>query len=317
MSFYFCERCGYNNKNKTKFTNHLNRKFSCKPILSEVSIEKLKGQSNLKIGIVPNNSQTAPNDTQTAPNDTQTAPNDTQKIISCKHCTKIFTRISSLTRHTKNCIEKIKTEQLLILEENIQKIEKDNKLIVEQLENENKLIIKELEKSKNKNQKLLLYKNKNKNINNKNTQINNCNINNNITNNITINTFGEENLDFLPKKYITDILQIPFYAITKLITAIHFNNDYPENKNIRIKNKTHKFLEVINNNKWELQNKKQTIEDLIENIYYILNENYEQEYKNISPKIKTIFNNFKKMYKNKETKEKIDESAELVILNNS
>ena len=122
---------------------------------------------------------------------------------------------------------------------------------------------------------------------------------------------------YLCKKYITDILQIPFYAIPKLITDIHFNNNCPENKNIRIKNKKHKFLEVFNNNKWEYQNKKQIIRDLNDNIYEILNENYEKEQNNILPNVQNTFNNFKKMYESKETKDKIDESAELIILNNS
>ena len=77
------------------------------------------------------------------------------------------------------------------------------------------------------------------------------------------------------------------------------------------------FVQVFNNNKWEYQNKKQIIRDINDNIYEILNENYEQEHENILPNVQNTFTNFKKMYENKETKEKIDESAELVILNNS
>ena len=293
MVLYFCSRCGYNNINKTKFLNHLQRKNICKSILTNESIHEIKEKYFLTNILIPNNSILIPNDSKIIQNDSKIIQNN---LNLCKFCKKTYSTKSNLTKHAKKCKEK------------------NNK--INQLENTNILIKKDLE---NEKKKLLFYKNNNKinNNNNNNSSNSNNNIINNIKNNITINTFGEENLDFLPKKYITDILQIPFYAITKLITDIHFNDKYPENKNIRIKNKTHKFLEIFNNNKWELQNKKQTIEDLIENIYYILNENYEKEYKNIPPKIQNIFNNFKQMYKNKKTKEKIDESAELVILNNS
>ena len=121
MVQYFCLRCCYETHNKTYFKNHLNRKFICKPTLSDVSIEEIKEQYNLFKTFTPN--------------DSQMTPNDSQKIISCKHCNQTFTRVSNLTRHSKKCKE----------------IEKHDNLIIKQLE-------KELEKEKKKNKNLLIHK---------------------------------------------------------------------------------------------------------------------------------------------------------------
>ena len=44
MVLYSCSRCGYNNINRGIFEKHLNRKFTCKPILSEITIEEIKEQ---------------------------------------------------------------------------------------------------------------------------------------------------------------------------------------------------------------------------------------------------------------------------------
>jgi hypothetical protein len=121
MVQYFCLRCCYETHNKTYFNNHLNRKFICKPTLSDVSIEEVKEHYNL----LKNN----------AHNCTQIALKCIQPTISCQHCNQTFTRVSSLRRHSKKCKE----------------IEKHDNLIIKQLE-------KELEKEKKKNKNLLIHK---------------------------------------------------------------------------------------------------------------------------------------------------------------
>ena len=42
MVKYTCHRCGYTAKQKTHLLNHLNRKNICKPLLEDISIEKMK-----------------------------------------------------------------------------------------------------------------------------------------------------------------------------------------------------------------------------------------------------------------------------------
>ena len=41
MVKYTCFRCGYTNKVKTIFINHLNRKYTCQPLLNDIPIEEI------------------------------------------------------------------------------------------------------------------------------------------------------------------------------------------------------------------------------------------------------------------------------------
>ena len=41
MVNYKCLRCGFNNKSRTIFINHLNRKFICKPKLKDISRQEI------------------------------------------------------------------------------------------------------------------------------------------------------------------------------------------------------------------------------------------------------------------------------------
>ena len=91
------------------------------------------------------------------------------------------------------------------------------------------------------------------------------NITNNTTNNqnkiinININNYGNENIDYLNKDYLNNLLQGAFTAIPKLIENIHFNPSHPENHNIKITNKKEPYIKVRKNDKWELQDKKENI----------------------------------------------------------
>ena len=302
MVMYYCERCGYNNKIKTKFIGHLNRKFICKPILSEVSIQEIKEQ----YGIIDNNdTQMTHNDTQMTHHDTQNVYNDTQMThnnipnkLMCKDCNQIFSRTSSLTRHIKlyckeNENKKLKN-QIIIKENEIIKLE--NEIILK----ENKLMKKELRK----NNKMI-----------ENNMI--INGNNNNTNNIIINNFGNENLEYLTPKYLTELTRIPSLAIPKLIKDIHFNDKHPENKNVRLLHPKNRFIEV-HENKWEHRNKKEIIEHIVETINDIMENNYNNNRDTMEESIKRSLVNYIKHYNNKkETKDYVNENAELAIINNS
>ena len=296
MVNYFCIRCTYETHNKTLFTRHLNRKFICKSILSDVSIKEIKEQ----YGIIDKTcSQIAHNDSQMLTNDSQMLTNDSQNKIICKDCNKIFSKTSNLTRHIKlyckeNENKKLKN-QIIIKENEIIKLE--NEIILK----ENKLMKKELRKN-------------NKMIEN-NTIINGNNNNN--TNNIIINNFGNENLEYLTPKYLTELTRIPSLAIPKLIKDIHFNDKHPENKNVRLLHPKNRFIEV-HENKWEHRNKKEIIEHIVETINDIMENNYNNNRDTMEESIKRSLVNYIKHYNNKkETKDYVNENAELAIINNS
>ena len=93
----------------------------------------------------------------------------------------------------------------------------------------------------------------------------NTNSNNTIHNTININNYGEENTKYITKQFIVDLLKNkPFKAIPELIKHTHFNDEHPENQNIKITNKKEPYVKIMKDNKWELHDRKNTITDLID-----------------------------------------------------
>jgi hypothetical protein len=333
MVNYECKRCGYVTKHKGSFINHLERKNICAPLLEDMSIEMLYEKYNLK-----KNKKQHLNDTQTAPFDTQMTPfgtqrnstNSTQKTPKqhptstqtapkkhllapkknmCEFCEKTFTRKTGLTKHLKCC------KQKKIFED-----EKDIK--IEFLEKEKEIITKEYEGLKDKIEDLLIELSKNgATTTNNNSTTNMTNSHNTIHNTININNYGNENTDYLKGDYLNNLLQGAFTAIPKLIENIHFNPQHPENHNIKITNKKEPYIKVRKNDKWELQDKKETLETLVDDKYYLLEDHYGEVGENgskISGETKRVMDKFIDKYSgDKELQKDLQKKSEIIILNNS
>jgi len=169
------------------------------------------------------------------------------RIIKCNNCHKIFKLMSHLTQHNNRKNKCIRID----LEKKVKDLE--TKLEITEL----KLEISELKK---------------------NQIINNNTTNNNTTNNTFIlNNFGNENLEFITKKFLTDSLKnimnntlplaienktqlkvdkLSYYGtdikdidIFRLFIKLIFkNNDYPENETIKYEDETDEFfiIQIMN-----------------------------------------------------------------------
>ena len=104
------------------------------------------------------------------------------------------------------------------------------------------------------------------------------NINNNITNNYYItNNFEKERLDYITKDIIYEKCFKACFPILKLIELIHFNNDYPENQNIRYDNKK-KLINIKKDDVWTTIDYSYLIFNLLINNSRLLT-NYYNDYK--------------------------------------
>jgi hypothetical protein len=142
----------------------------------------------------------------------------------------------------------------------------------------------------------------------------------NIQNNIILNNYGNEDLSHITDSVKTALLSIPYCAIPKMIEAIHFNDEKPENKNIMITNKKDNLVKVFQGDKWIYKNKNDTITDLVDSKYTIIDDHYEElNHENkVKPHIKTTFQKFRKFYDkgDAEMVETLRKECELVLLNN-
>ena len=236
------------------------------------------------------------------PNEPKLNPNEPSKYM-CQFCKKRYSTNSHMNRHMKKC-SKVNVQE--------------NALAIKQYSNELSKIKKEVEKLVN-NMAVSNVTSSNNTISNK-TNSSNKNSHNNLeqNNNITINNYGKENLDYITGDYLTSLLKIPYSSIPNLVKNIHFNPKHPENRNIKIPNRKEKFATVYNSGYWELKNKKEIIESIVDNSYNIIECHYDdmKEYLEENKKYKFLL--FKDKYdENGKTKKNVEMDTELIILNSS
>ena len=97
----------------------------------------------------------------------------------------------------------------------------------------------------------------NQNIGNDNMTLTNSNLTNNQTidnhttnntNNITINNFGSERIDYIPIEKLKDIANN--VKCIEYLNLVHFNEEHPENHNIKLHSNKQQLYLVVDNNKW-------------------------------------------------------------------
>ena len=312
MVCYKCLRCGYTSNHKPNFINHLNRKNICEPILEDISIENIKIHYNLKHTknlnpIEPKLNPFEPKMNPTIepklnPNEPKLNPNlgspslhfaKTSKYI-CMYCNKSYSTNSHMRRHEKNCRKKRITEH----DQEIEKM----KLEIEHLKS-----------------KSTIHNNLTHNTTHHTT--NNITHNNNSKNVFIVNNYGNENKDYITHDYLINLLKKPFQAIPELIKFTHFNHEHPENQNIKIPNKKQPYVKIRKNDKWELVDRKETINDLIDQKHSELND---CELINLIDKNFNYYElnrierfNQKYMNDDKDFVSQLYKDTELVIINNS
>jgi hypothetical protein len=143
------------------------------------------------------------------------------------------------------------------------------------------------------------------------------NITNN-TQNIILKGYGNEDMSHITDGIKNSLLKIPFAMIPKMIEAVHFNDDKPENKNILLPNKKDNLVKIFNGDKWIHLNKDDVIRSLVSEKYIILDKHFEDKSKTeIEEFVKENYVKFRDIYsKDKMLIEKIQNDCELVLLNN-
>jgi len=219
--------------------------------------------------------------------------NDNSKLYNCSICKKIFSYSSGLYRHRSKC----KVNDL----SKVDYLEKENF----ELHKKNLELSQKIEDIKNNIQ--------NQNIQNQNIQ--------NQQNNIIINCFGNENLDYITDKVILHCMNKIYGSIPLLIEKIHFDPEHPENHNIQIPNKKLPHAKILNNQReWQIVKKKDAIDTMIDNGYNILDEKFqEQSIIGLTVNKQKHFKNFQTKYEDgdKDTIKDIKDKVEMLVINNS
>jgi len=136
--------------------------------------------------------------------------------------------------------------------------------------------------------------------------------------NININAFGNENTDYLDDKAILDCIGRVYKSIPSLLEKIHFDPKHPENHNIKITNKKLPYASVMGNNKkWKTVDRKDAIESMVNNSYYILDDKFKENKDKISESKQEHFRGFQSRFdrEDKELMKELKSEVDMMVLN--
>jgi len=222
--------------------------------------------------------------------------NKTKKKNKCKYCEKTFSFSQSLYRHLKKCKEKVKDDEC-----------KKNMMDLVNTLNEQ---LREQRDQLNKKDKQIDELIKKAGITH--------NIQNNIQNNIKILAYKNTDLSHLTDKDYMYCLNRSNFCVPHLIKRIHFNSKKPENHNVYISNIKNKYVMVYDGKKWNLRDRDETVDDLIDKNEFILEQKLEEWIENGKeyPIIMKKFNRYLEKKEKNEVINKIKQEIKLILFNN-
>ena len=291
MVNYKCPRCGYEINIRTKYMNHLRRKNLCKPNISNCDLQNEYIKYGINDKIISSVDYCKNHNIPT--NDHNIPTNDHN--IKCEYCKKNYSRIDSLNRHLKTCKEKKKDVE-----------EKTNLLNIVNMLNEQ---LKEQKEQNKEQQKQIneLIKKAGMTIG---TQ--------NIQQNIKILAYNNTDISHLTDKDYLKCLKHSNFCIPHLIEQIHFNPQKPENHNIYISNLKNNYVMIYNGNKWMLNDREESIQNLIDDKESMIEQKLEEWVENGKqyPDIMRKFNRYLEKKENDKVINKVKDEIKLMLFNN-
>ena len=148
--------------------------------------------------------------------------------------------------------------------------------------------------------------------------------NNNTTNNTTINqniiirNLGEENISYLTNSFFIKLIDAgPFASIPRIVKKIHFNENHPENMNLKITDKEQPHIAVFEDNKWKIKNRKDTIKNIVNEKFGLIDEKYEEVKNKLDDNKQHIYKKYKNRVESKDRISSILEKTEKIVLDNN
>jgi len=304
MVNYHCPRCGYETTHFVTFKRHLSRKKICVNILSDDNLHEEYIKYNIKEKLKNVQKISKPLETfqmthflhKMTENDPKMTHNDPEftekKKFQCEHCKKFLSKSCHLSRHLSTC--KVKQEK----DKEKSEMSKVIDLLNQQLLDKDKKIDELIKKSGTTN---ITY-----------------NQQNNVSNNIKLLGYRNTDISHLSDKDFISCISHSNFCIPHLIKKIHFDPDKPENHNIYISNIKNNYAMIYDGDKWNLTNKDDLINEILEEKEIIIEEKLEQwlEKGRQYPEIMKKFTRYLEKKENDVVLDKIKDEVKLVLFNN-
>lgn len=312
---YYCYRCGYNTTRKGDFRKHLNRKRVCKPDKNNIPIHQIRVKYGFskKMKSKPQICKKVNLENKVVNPEYTSGEKSTKNRNTCEFCGKIFASKQGKYKHKKkHCKSKMSFDYIDIIEsvENQETYTNNSKNNMNQTSETN--MINELKEIIKNKDKII-----DKMMNQLEKMLEKIGNNNNNTIHINLNNYGKEDISYLSNCHFEKLLNSPFTSIPKLINNIHFNNSHPENMNVRITNKKLPYAEVYKDDGWKIQDKKETIKELVNDKIDILDDKFDEIKDDMYDNKKRNYKRFQSCREKEKVIREIEKDAELEILNGS
>tara|TARA_A100001011_G_C14321225_1_gene850758 strand:+ start:2840 stop:3598 length:759 start_codon:yes stop_codon:yes gene_type:complete len=215
--------------------------------------------------------------------------NSNDKRYSCKYCNKHYKYSQGLSKHIKYTCKKSKDEDLKELARLLNETNEEMTIIIKHKDDELSKMQRQIDKL---TQKLQIKNMANGNI-----------INNNTIYNIQLLNYNFTDYSHLTEGDYIDCINDCNRCVMSLIKRVHFNSNKPENMNIYISSIKGNYVMVYKDNAWQIQDKKEQINDLYDYNEVVLG-NWYDEYKKKYP---DIIQSFQRYLKNKDDSDIINE----------
>ncbi len=268
MPLYHCVCCDFATYIKTHYRTHLKTK---KHIVNQekhsvLSINNTKESNSNAVCIKSEN-----------------------KIYNCKYCNKRYKYSQGLSKHIKYTCKKSNDEDLKELARLLNETKEEMTEIIKSKDCQLDKMQRQIDKLKNKLQIKPI--------------VNGDIINHNTIYNIQLLNYGSTDYSHLTEKDYINCINDCNRCVMTLIERVHFNTNKPENMNIYISSIKGNYIMVYKDNAWQIQNKKEQINDLYDYNEVIL-ENWYDEYKEKHP---DIIQSFQRYLKNRDDNSVINE----------
>lgn len=177
--------------------------------------------------------------TQTLLNNFLEKPND--DIYKCKYCSRTFNAYQNRHKHHQVCKGRFELSSV------------DNA--------QSDMITKMQEQIQQLSDKIQSGCNAPNQTTNNTTMNTNHTINNIVQLNIRLRDFGRENLDAIPHELLRNCFMN--LEVRDLIESLHFDEEFPENNNIRLVSLKHEIMELFKNNEWQAMSLLNGLNELI------------------------------------------------------
>lgn len=279
MSMLQCDKCGRIFDRKYNYDRHIKNKRPC--VSSDITNNNKK--FDLKNIIVPEDVSIIKKNT-----------NEKKKIIlnECNFCGKTYSTKFNLNKHVKRCIIACKSQKIDNEKEELYK------KTISRLESQ----VVELTKKIGNSYQYNINQHLDQSVHQQNIQI---------------NSYGSENLNYITPSEVEKLISHPSTCLPQFIKMVHYNEEHPENHNVvidEIKENVIKILKTKNN--WDTSCLEEFVERFTIEKYDQLCDLYNSDEVNVDEVVREKFDkwadNFD--YVESNTRKKAEEDAKLAII---